>query len=101
MPNGSLALMIKRGGENIVTRGDTEIQPGDTVVWIASGYTPDADEKLEEVQVEKDHPWCGKRVAELQLPAHMLIAMVLRGSQTIIPDGNTRICPEDRVVTYQ
>lgn len=101
MPNGSLALMIKRSGQTLVTRGDTEILPGDTVIWIASGYTPDSDEKLEEVQIEQDHPWCGRRVAELHLPAHMLIAMILRGSRTIIPDGNTRICPEDRVVTYQ
>lgn len=101
MPTGALALMIKRGGENIVTRGDTEIQTGDTVVWIASGYTPEAEEKLEEVLIEKDHPWCGKRIAELGLPADMLIAMVLRGSDTIIPDGSTRILQDDKVVTYQ
>lgn len=101
MPTGSLAIKIKRGQQSIVTRGDTEIMAGDTVVWIAPGYTPEADEKLEEISIEKGNPWCNKRVAQLKLPPDMLIAMVLRGSETIIPDGNTLIRENDRVITYQ
>lgn len=101
LPPGALALMLKRAGRTIVTRGDTAIQTGDTVVWIAPRYTPGPDEKLEEVQVEKGHPWCGKRILELALPSDMIIAMVLRGADTIIPDGHTRLQENDRVVTYQ
>lgn len=101
MPPGSLAIKIKRGEQSIVTRGDTEIQTGDTVVWIVPGYTPDADEDLEEVDIDKTNPWCGKRIAQLKLPPDMLIAMILRGTETIIPDGNTLIRENDRVVTYR
>lgn len=31
----------------------------------------------------------------------VIIAMVLRGADTIIPDGHTRLRENDRVVTYQ
>ncbi|MGN0707606.1 MAG: potassium/proton antiporter [Faecalibacterium sp.] len=101
MPTGALALMIKRGDQTIVPRGDTEVEAGDKVIWIAPRYTPKPDEKLEEVHIEKWHPWCGKRIVDLALPPDILIAMVLRGAETIIPDGQTLLQEDDRVVTFE
>jgi cell volume regulation protein A len=100
MPPEALALKIRRNGKNIVTRGDTVIQTGDTVVWIVPGYKPEADEKLEEISIDKEHPWCNLRVVQLMLPQDTLIAMVIREHKTIIPDGHTMIRENDRVVIY-
>lgn len=100
MPTGALALMIKRKNETIITKGDTKILRGDSVILNVPSYEPNDAEELQEKQIEKSHPWCNKTIAELSLPADELIAMVIRGSETIIPDGRTEILENDVVVTY-
>ena len=54
-----------------------------------------------ETIIEKKHTWCGKSIAELELKPNELIVMVLRGSESIIPDGKTTIFENDIVVTYK
>ena len=101
MPTGSLAIMIKRGDETVITRGDTEIKAGDDVILSVTPYNPGETEKLEERQIGKNDSWCNKSIGELKLPKHKLIAMVIRGGETIIPDGSTVIREDDVVVLYQ
>ena len=40
MPQGSLAIMIKRGSNSIITKGDTVILPEDTVILSVPPYVP-------------------------------------------------------------
>ena len=101
MPTGSLALMIKRHDQTIVPKGDTKILAGDNVILSVPAYEPADDEKLEEIPITKTHRWCNKTIADLNLPADELIAMIIRGSETLIPDGKTMICENDVVVTYR
>ena len=35
---------------------------------------------------------------DFDLPDYIIIATVIRGDKTIIPDGNTKIIPGDRVI---
>ena len=101
MPTGSLALMIKRDKETIITRGDTVIHSGDNVILSVPAYQPNANEQLEETHIDKEHPWCNRTIAELSLPPNELIAMIIRGDDYLIPDGKTVICENDVVVTYK
>ena len=101
MPTGALSLMIKRGEQTIITKGDTKILAGDNIILNVPTYEPGAAEELEETIIEQKHPWCNKSIAELKLPSNELIVMVLRGSESIIPDGKTIICENDVVVTYK
>ena len=101
MPTGSLAIMIKRGKQTIVTRGDTVIHAGDNIILSVPSYEPAANEKLEELHIEKGNEWCGKTIAELNLPPNELIAMIIRGNENLIPDGKTVIEEGDVVVTYK
>lgn len=100
IPNDSLAIMIKRNEETIIPKGDTRILAGDNVIISVPSYTPSNDEKLEETPIGKSHPWCGKAIHSLNVPKDTLIAMILRGNETIIPDGNTVILENDIVVMY-
>ena len=59
------------------------------------------DEQLEERYISKKDPWCSKKIAELELGANELIAMIIRGDETIIPDGKTILCEKDVVVLYK
>lgn len=101
MPTGALALMIKREDETIITKGDTLVLPGDNVILSVPPYVPSEDEQLEERYISKKEPWCNKKIAELELGANELIAMIIRGDETIIPDGKTILCEKDVVVLYK
>ena len=101
MPAASLALMIKRGDETLITKGDTKILSGDNIILSVPAYTPSESEQLQEIPIDQGHSWCNQSIAHLNLPADTLIAMILRGSETIIPDGGTVIQRGDIVVTYQ
>lgn len=98
MPTGSLALMIKRGGQSIITKGDTLILAGDDIILSVPPYNPEESEKLEERVIGKDDDWCDKAIGELKISKNKLIAMVIRDNQPIIPDGKTIIRENDMVV---
>jgi len=93
--------MIKRGEKTIVTKGDTSIQAGDKVIFSVPPYIPSEDEKLEERYISKKDIWCNKKIAELELGNNVLIAMIIRGEENIIPDGKTIIREKDIVVLYK
>ncbi len=101
MPTGSLAIMIKRHDETLVPKGDSKILAGDNIILSVPSYEPAEDEKLEEIPISKAHGWCNKTIAELNLPADELIAMIIRDGETLIPDGKTMICENDIVVAYR
>lgn len=100
VPTGSLALMIKRNGQTIITKGETKILADDTVILSVPAYEPGDHEQLREKMIDKNHLWKGKTIAELCLPSNELIALIRRGTESLIPDGKTIICENDIVVTY-
>ena len=101
MPTGALAIMIKRHGETIITKGDTVIHAGDNVILSVPPYIPSEEEQLEERVISKKDEWCNKKIAELGLGANVLIAMIIRDGENIIPDGKTVILEKDVVVLYK
>lgn len=101
IPTGALALMIKRGKGTVITKGDTKILAGDNVILSVPPYSTNEKESLHEHHITNDDPWCDKAIEELKLPKNVLIAMVIRGEETIIPDGKTVIREDDVVVMYQ
>lgn len=101
MPYGSLAIMIKRGDESIITKGDTEILPHDTLILSVPPYVPTEDEQLQELLIDKKHRWCNQTIGALSLSDDELIALIIRNGQTIIPDGKTVIHEGDSVVVYR
>ncbi len=58
----------------------------------------DAGGSLEYVQVLEQSPVCNKTLKEMEIPDEVLAGMVIRGGTVVIPDGDTRIEPDDRIV---
>lgn len=100
-PTGSLALMIKRNHETIITKGDTRILANDTIILSVPAYEPSDSEQLTETRIDSDNHWCNHSISELSLAPDELIAMIIRGDETLIPDGKTVILENDVVVTYR
>lgn len=98
LPDGSLAVMIKRGEENIVPRGNTVILLGDNVILTVPPFEEACDLSLREIAVSAGHPWAGGKIGALGLPDDLLIVLIKRGEESIIPDGATEILTDDIVV---
>ncbi len=101
LPTDSLAVMIKRGGENIIPKGSTIIQAEDSVVLSVPPYDSDQSFKLREIHISKKHHWAGCKIRDLKLPERLLIVMIKRGNESVIPSGATEIEPEDIVVVTE
>ena len=90
--------MIKRGNETIIPRGDTVIEANDSVILSVPPYKSDKSLKLREIPINERHVWKDKRIRDLKLPKRLLIVMVKRGDESIIPSGATEILYGDVVV---
>lgn len=53
--------------------------------------------RLFEMKVTSRSPFCHKRLKDIKLPDSVLIAMILRDHQMIIPHGNDKILPLDNI----
>lgn len=98
LPPETLLVFLKRTGQNLIPKGDTIIEQNDILVLSAFAYQDDNDIRLKEVTITLSHRWCGKRLYELDIPSDMLIILIRRGSDLILPDGQTRLCEGDIVV---
>lgn len=98
VPTGSLIVMVKRDGDTIIPRGDTMIHAGDSVIMSVPPYESDKSLPLREIPISDKHIWLNKKIRDLNLPQRLLIVMVQRGEQRIIPSGATEIKRGDVVV---
>ena len=98
LPTGSLAVMIQRGNETIIPRGDTVILAEDSVILSVPPYEEEKSIKLREVYIHDEHRWCDNRICDLGLRKSLLVVMIKRGKENIIPSGVTEIRSGDIVV---
>ena len=98
LPTGFLIVVIIRGEENIIPNGETEVLPGDLLVAAAREFENRRNLYLYEISIDKGHKWSGKKLKELDTGKGLLVVLVKRHDETIIPDGNTEICLDDTLV---
>lgn len=57
------------------------------------------------LDIKEDCPWNGKMVKELGIPKEVLLTLIIRGEERIVPTGHTSLQAGDRVIfcskTYQ
>ncbi len=98
LPADSLAVMINRGDETIIPKGDTVVLAQDSLILSIPTYTSEDDLSLKEIEIDKSSPWCNRTIEELDLPKNILIAMIKRGDENIIPRGHTILLEKDIIV---
>ena len=90
-----VVLILRHGCERVVPGGDTVIEPGDLLVYAAPTFEARDDLKLREVHIGEHHRWAGKLLRELPDTSRIVVVMLKRGDESIIPNGDTRIEPGD------
>jgi len=65
-------------------------------------YMPLDEEKLQllEVAIEKGSMACGKQIMDLGLPLDSIIGCIVRGNNTIVPNGRTEIHEGDKLMIF-
>lgn len=98
MPPGFLAVLVFRGDLSITPNGGTRLYSGDLIVCAAPAFEDRENLTLHEVSIGKNHRWRDKMIRELDQSSGVLIIMVKRGENILIPNGETKIYRDDVLV---
>ncbi len=69
-----------------------------SVLKTFTDYTDDENTQIVEMVISTEHPYCGKTIAEANISSDILVVMVKRGKETIVPKGSTKMMEGDIVV---
>ena len=69
-----------------------------TKIKSMSTYAEENDVSFISLYIDEKHNWKNHAVKDLNLPSGLILAVIIRGRDTIIPKGNTLIYPADRLV---
>lgn len=61
-------------------------------------YEEDSDISFIKLRLDSGHVWCGQSLAQLRLPPDLLVAMIVRGGEVVVPDGTTTLLEGDLLV---
>lgn len=104
IPEDILVVMIKRDGDVFVPNGSTEVLPGDILVLSGNKlkhfneYHEEKSTTLTEFSVEDKSSLVNKSIKDANIPDDVLIVMIKRKGEVVVPNGNTIILPEDILV---
>lgn len=74
------------------------IDPENDVMKTFNDYSEKSEMSFGTIPITGDSSWVGKDIRELGLPRNVLIALILRGKERIIPRGETTLEVGDKVV---
>lgn len=61
-------------------------------------YSIETDLRFVRLKIEGDHPWLGRKVRELSLPPGLLMAVIQRKGEVVVPRGETTIVQGDQII---
>lgn len=97
LPPDCLLVLLLRRGEKIVPRGATVLEPGDTLVLSGRAGEEITGVALYERTLEADDPWLDQPLAKVPT-GPVLIILIRRGEEVIIPNGDTVLRAGDTLV---
>ena len=74
------------------------IDEKDDILKTFTDYSYELPVSFIEFKVPKEHQWADKTVQELNLPKNLIIVLILRGEEKIIPKGATYILANDKII---
>ena len=74
------------------------IDPTADIHTTFNDYQDDSDISFVRLRLKEGSSWCGKSLAELQLPRDLLVAMIMRNGEVLVPDGSTVLKENDLLV---
>lgn len=89
LPHNMLLVLILRGEERVVPKGDTVVQEGDKIITFSKSYESLHEGTLYEHPLSHNSRWAGRPISEYPHQDEKLIVLIRRGEESIIPRGDT------------
>lgn len=94
-----IVAKIERKNKTIAPRGQVIIEENDLIILGGETHFDESGHDLIEFTIPSGHEWENKYIKDLDLPTDQLIIMVQRkGSDVIVPIGDTLLLEDDKVV---
>lgn len=100
LPQRIIAAAIKRGSELLIPRGDSVLEADDVLILGAESLGDHESIQLKEITLQKQNPWVGQRIRDLDISRQSVIVLVKHRDKTLIPNGNTVLYAGDTVILY-
>lgn len=81
-----------------VARMSKMIDENSDVMRTFSDYTENKNVQFVQISIDATHPWLNQKIAEIELLPDTLIALVMRGDETIVPKGQTFLLQGDTAI---
>lgn len=74
------------------------IDQGENVLKTFNDFSEEAEMSFGTIDVGNDSPWKDKMVRDLQLPKNLLLVLLIRGDERIVPKGHTTLHAGDLLI---
>lgn len=82
----------------IVAKGTGMTDTAEDVMTTFSDFSENAEMSFGAIRIKESSSWAGRCIKELDLPQDCLITLVVRGTERIVPKGDTLLGAGDEVV---
>ena len=93
-----VSISIQGSLLEIVARRLNMIDNNVNVMKTFSDYSDEMPVEFVKVSIKKNHPWAGRMIREITSLPDLLLVLILRGDERLIPNGNTKILEGDKIV---
>ena len=100
LPERVIVAVVQRNQRILVPRGNLVLQEDDVMVLAAESFQDKDHIRLKEITLQKNNPWNGHRIRDLDISRHSVIVLVKRRDKIMIPNGNLILREGDMVILY-
>ncbi len=100
LPKDIIIAGLEREGKFLMPYGELDIRTGDMLILAAEKYKDEWSVELKEIMLKYGHPWCEKRISELDISRQTFIVMIRRNDSMLVPKGNIKLKEGDVLVIY-
>ncbi len=100
LPERVIVAVVQRNHRILVSRGNLVLREDDIMVLAAESFQDKEHIHLKEIVLQKNNPWNGHRIRDLDISRHSVIVLVRRKERVMIPNGNLILREGDQVILY-
>ena len=100
LPERVIVTVVQRNHRVLVPRGNLVLRQDDVMVLAAESFQDKEHIRLKEIILQKNNPWNGQRIRDLDISRHSVIVLVKRKERVLIPNGNLILREGDMVILY-
>lgn len=100
LPRDVIIAGIERNESFLMPSGGVKLKTGDMLIMAAETYKDEWKVELKEIILAYGHPWCDKRIDDLDISRKSFIVMIRRNDRMMIPRGDMKLKENDVLVIY-